>query len=295
MVAFALVVGIIVLASLVASGVIRPVGQGTLSAGATADPGGLAPKVVSAMRADIRSVVVLDGVIVADPPVPIKAVARGSVIAPVPAGTSVAKDAALLTLRTAGGEVVVRAPVDAVVTEVRAVEGEEVTIGATLAMLAPRAYQVVARIEPTLLYRFYGSPTEIVAKVQKGPAPFPCQLISLGIASASDARPLEAPVELRCRVPSDQRVFAGVRVDVGVTTGEAKGVVAIPVTAVEGQVDQGFVTVVDSSGARQRRAVRLGLSDGVLVEVTDGLAVGDKVLDLPPSLFPAGAQPTHAP
>lgn len=144
-------------------------------------------------------------------------------------------------------------------------------------------FESVAIVEPALLYRLYEAPKEIVVKVDRGPGPFPCPLVSIGLPEATSS--LDAPVQLRCSIPDDQRVFAGVRTKVGVTTGSVEGAVVVPVTAVEGSSDSGFVVVVLPDASREKRRVALGLTDGTRVEVTEGLVAGERLLDLPPSLF----------
>ena len=56
----------------------------------------------------------------------------------------------------------------------------------------------------------------------------------------------------------------------------------VPVTAVQGSVQQGNVWVVGADGAQEERAVVLGLTDGDQVEVREGLAEGDQVLQFVP-------------
>jgi hypothetical protein len=71
-----------------------------------------------------------------------------------------------------------------------------------------------------------------------------------------------------------------VRLKVAVVTGEARDVLILPVTAVAGESDQGYVTLLED-GRPVRRDVRLGLTDGLNVEIRAGLAEGDRVL-VPP-------------
>jgi multidrug efflux pump subunit AcrA (membrane-fusion protein) len=71
---------------------------------------------------------------------------------------------------------------------------------------------------------------------------------------------------------------ATVRVQAGVV----ENVLVVPVTAVQGTVQQGKVWVVGADGAQEERAVTLGLTDGEQVEVRGGLAEGDQVLQFVP-------------
>ncbi|CPU64144.1 efflux transporter%2C RND family%2C MFP subunit [Mycobacteroides abscessus] len=56
----------------------------------------------------------------------------------------------------------------------------------------------------------------------------------------------------------------------------------VPVTAVLGRVEQGKVWVVGAEGEPEERTVTLGLTDGAVVQVTEGLAEGDEVLEFVP-------------
>jgi multidrug efflux pump subunit AcrA (membrane-fusion protein) len=71
---------------------------------------------------------------------------------------------------------------------------------------------------------------------------------------------------------------ATVRIDAGV----AENVLVVPITAVQGAVQKGNVWVVGDDGKQEERAVTLGLTDGELVEVRDGLSEGEQVLQFAP-------------
>lgn len=140
--------------------------------------------------------------------------------------------------------------------------------------------EAVAVVPPELLYRLYEPPRAISVKLDRGPGPFDCPLSRLGASAAASEDPLSAPVELRCRIPQGIRAFPGVRLKIAVVTGEARNVLVLPVTAVAGESDQGYVTLL-RDGERIRRDVRLGLTDGMNIEIRDGLTEGDRVL-VPP-------------
>jgi macrolide-specific efflux system membrane fusion protein len=59
-------------------------------------------------------------------------------------------------------------------------------------------------------------------------------------------------------------------------------VLVVPTTAVEGGAQTGVVHVMGADGAAEQRPVTLGLNDGVSVEVIEGLAEGDMVLQFVP-------------
>jgi multidrug efflux pump subunit AcrA (membrane-fusion protein) len=69
---------------------------------------------------------------------------------------------------------------------------------------------------------------------------------------------------------------------VRIAAGVAENVLVVPVTAVQGAVQKGNVWVVGDDGTQEERAVSLGLTDGELVEVREGLTEGEQVLQFVP-------------
>ncbi|NTW42041.1 MAG: secretion protein HlyD, partial [Cellulomonadaceae bacterium] len=67
----------------------------------------------------------------------------------------------------------------------------------------------------------------------------------------------------------------------------ATDALVVPVTAVQGSFKTGNVWVVLPDGTQEERAVGLGLTDGENVQVTEGLAVDDTILQFIP--VPGGA------
>jgi multidrug efflux pump subunit AcrA (membrane-fusion protein) len=69
---------------------------------------------------------------------------------------------------------------------------------------------------------------------------------------------------------------------VRVQAGLAENVLVVPITAVQGSVQTGKVWMVGPDGAEEERAVTLGITDGDMIEVREGLAEGDQVLQFVP-------------
>jgi macrolide-specific efflux system membrane fusion protein len=179
----------------------------------------------------------------------------------------------------------------------------------------PISYMVTSRVDPLVLYRLPDRPTAATVKIAGGPPEFACTAVELatvpaqqtgqaqsseqsedelafdeetGAPSASQApsgRPVQATAEtvVRCAVPSDVRVFPGLRAELLVTTAQLPEAIVVPAGAVEPEsADTGHVTVIADDGEEQRRPVRIGPSNGSLVVVTAGLAEGERVLDRVP-------------
>lgn len=169
--------------------------------------------------------------------------------------------------------------------------GDVLEPGATVATVAPDQFRAVATVPANDLYRLYDDPDDIMLKIDKGPPAVACEFIGLGAAEEGSAPEEEVDpftgesagggpgAELSCRVPSDLQVFDGVRGKMSVSTGEVEDAVVVPVTSVRGTADEGEVIVLADDGSEEAREVELGLSDGQFVEVTEGLSVGETILD----------------
>jgi multidrug efflux pump subunit AcrA (membrane-fusion protein) len=238
--------------------------------------------VVEARLGSVESVLVLDGVVAARPSVEVLAGPGVVEDLRVREGEAINRGDALMTIvmpdeEGAESSVIVQSPIAGTVS-LTVVEGDPLADGTVVALVQPRDYEMVARIDPHLLYRLYEQPEKIVVALDHGPAPFECPFLWLG--STDPTNPYDAAVELRCAIPGEIRAFPGVRGKLGVTTGRVDDVVVIPLSAVIGDADIGIV-VVEAAGRRERRTVSLGLTDGVVVEIIDGLRAGEEVIDLP--------------
>jgi hypothetical protein len=261
----------------------------------------LQARTITVTRQDVRSVVLLDGSIIQDPPVPVRATTAGIVIKVLVAlGTPVHGGDPVASVQPAtGGVVSLRAGLGGIVTTIDVLPGQEASIGAEVAQVLPNTFEAEATVDPSLLYRFYaGTPVAVKVQIDKGPAPFDCPFVSLGIpngASGGGGDPTTQSVYFRCRIPTSIRVFGGIRCVVAVTTAVATNALVIPLTSVEGATDTGFVTLVSPGGRQSTVLVQLGLSNGVDVQVLSGLKDGDTILDLPPSIIPSGVAGATAP
>lgn len=240
---------------------------------------------VSVTRGTVRSVVVLDGVVVPAAPQLIKATTLG-VLQDVQTELDqrVVAGQALGSLRGGddGATVSIVSPVAGAIQSWVVGTGERLRAGDVIATVDPGSFDGEAVISPELLYRFYGRSSSITAKLDKGPAPFDCPFLSLGAPiSGREADAAAVPVRLRCSIPAGIRVFPGVRMKLAAVTGESRGALLLPLQAVSGEADRGSVTVVDQQGRSSPRDVRLGLTDGINIEIISGLAEGDRVL-IPP-------------
>ncbi|NKY97465.1 HlyD family efflux transporter periplasmic adaptor subunit [Nocardiopsis alborubida] len=282
-------------------------GEGAGMQEAALDVGGAPVEVV---MGEVSSVLVLDAVVRAEPGETVEARNGGTVSHLwVGEGAEVGQGAPVVNVRVpAGGapvngedgqvpdapateEVTLYAPAAGTVSGLEDVlVGDVLEPGAVVATVAPEEFRAVASIPPNDLYRFYEDPEDILLQIDQGPPAAACGFLSLGTAGGGAPAPEEGGgdaegdgggggAELACRVPADLEVFEGVLGQLSVSTGAAANALIVPVTAVRGTAGSGEVVVVGDDGTEETREVELGVSDGSSVEVTEGLSIGERVLD----------------
>lgn len=160
---------------------------------------------------------------------------------------------------------------------------ETVSVGDTVASVQPASLHVTGTLTPEQQYRLLGAPTEAEVTLRGGPAPFACTDLRVG-AAAAPVDPLEPAVTgvVTCSVPEGVTAFAGLGAEISIVNGTAQDAVVVPVTAVQGSVELGNVWVVGTDGEATERQVVLGLTDGEVVQVVEGLAVDEEVLQFIP-------------
>jgi multidrug efflux pump subunit AcrA (membrane-fusion protein) len=190
----------------------------------------------------------------------------------------------------------VHAPIAGTLTSFTALKGQQFAVGASVGQVAPPSFHVSGSIPPEQLYRLIERPADAQVTINGGPAPFTCTGLSIstplpGSGSGSGSGDTgggtggtggaTGPV-VRCAVPTDVTVFAGLTAQIVIAGGIAENVLVIPTTAVEGGGGTGNVYFVLPDGSTEPREITLGLSDGVNIEVTGGLEEGDLILQFVP-------------
>lgn len=168
------------------------------------------------------------------------------------------------------------APEAGELSEIALVKGQSTTVGTEIYTLTPARYHLLATVEPVQLYRLVNAPTEATVTITGGPAPFTCNGVRVQVSA-------EGTASVRCALPADQTVFAGLPATMDLALGQVEDALVIPVTAVQGGAGTGTVWVDAGDGSDpEERAVKLGVNDGVMVEVTEGLEEGDSVRQFVP-------------
>ncbi|WP_350347002.1 hypothetical protein ABIQ69_10165 [Agromyces sp. G08B096] len=286
---------------------------------------------VAVTRGTIANDVLLTGTVNADAPIPVKAVATGTVDEVfVAVGAQVAAGQVLFDIKVPNeaepveqtgpdGQPVVSvpkttyrfervlAPAAGTLSALDVIAGQPVATGDVSGQVAPPSFNVTASLSPAQQYRLTAAPSEALVTIAGGPAPFTCGGLTIttplagagagggagttgaGLgASAGDATGASGTT-VRCAVPGDVRVFPGLSAQVKISAGSAADVLVVPITAVEGGAESGLVWLVEG-GERVEQPVKLGLSDGTNVEVVEGLAEGDQVLQFVPGAAGAVAE-----
>lgn len=177
-----------------------------------------------------------------------------------------------------------------------ALEGQQFQIGDSLGTVQPPTFSAVASLTPDQMYRIQSVPDTASITIKNGPAPFECsgltivtpQTTSSGTGSSADSGTgttgSSTSIHARCAVPADQTVFAGLQVTMGIIAGEATDVLTLPVSAVEGRYQTGFVyKPTEDLDAPEKVGVTLGITDGKRVQIVDGVTDADEVLEFVPS------------
>lgn len=271
------------------------------SLGVTTDPtvptGEIVEPQVAVALGTIQNDVTLTGTVAADSPVPIKATLTGIVrtilVSPgqhVDAGTEILKlhSETPLPDGTIDYETqTVLSPIAGTLVNFTALEGQSFSVGDDVGKVAPPSFNVSGTLAPEQQYRLLNQPTDAQVTITGGPAPFTCTGLAITTADASGAGSgsggsTGGGTTVRCSVPGAVKVFAGLTAQLTIAGGVADNVLVVPVTAVEGSAETGNVYFVLEDGTTQQRPVTLGLNDGINVEVKDGLAEGDLILQFIP-------------
>ncbi len=298
---------------------------GCTSAGAKADPPGLAPPgttltTVKPTRQDLVNRVSLSGKVTMSPVFGLVAPADGTVryVDVKPSQTTPTKPTRVATVSAGGKSYPVEVPAGAVFAGRLVDSGSKVTAGMPIVSAKYAGYGLVADIDGSQAYKISGGLGSVQAQIKGGPGPFPCTV--LGTIAALPAgtipeppapqQPVNQPqgppggvkmpdtgkagtdgseatgMRLVCTAPVDVRLINGAAATVEVVTERAVNALVLPVEAVAGSQGKGKVDVVKPDRTRETRDVVLGLTDGPMIEIKSGLT-GDETIAVPgPSLAP---------
>lgn len=235
--------------------------------------------VVAVERGQVVNALTLNGNVARDESYPVRTEVTGTVTAVhVGEGATVSAGQKLFTIRQDDPkkDIDVVAPEAGDVSELALVKGQPISVGTEVYTLTPARYHLLATVEPAQLYRLVNAPAEASVSITGGPAPFTCTGVRVQVTA-------EGTASVRCAIPADQVVFAGLPASVELALGKVDDALVIPVTAVQGGAGSGAVWVDAGDGSEpEERDVTLGINDGTMVEVLSGLEEGDSIRQFVP-------------
>lgn len=235
--------------------------------------------VIPVERGSVVNALSLDGNIARDVAYNARSEVSGTVTAVhVGEGASVAQGQKLFTVKqdVPAKTVDIVAPEAGEVSEIALVKGQATSVGTEIYKMTPARYHLVATVEPVQLYRLVNMPAEASVAITGGPAPFTCTGVRVEVSEDGTA-------SVRCAIPAGQTVFAGLPAKLELPLGQVDDALVIPVTAVQGGAGNGKVWVDAGDGAEpEERPVTLGVNDGTMVEVREGLTEGESIRQFVP-------------
>ncbi|ROQ15736.1 hypothetical protein EDF54_0603 [Rathayibacter sp. PhB93] len=291
--------------------------DGSAEADPTVPTGELTEPTVVVGRGTVTNDLTLQGTVAADPAVPVKATAVGTVDdVYITQGATVASGDLIYDIRvetvrdpveTTGADGLVTvtqpppsvrfervyAPAAGVLSALGVIHDQAVAVGEVTGQVAPPTYAVTGSIDAEQLYRIQNRPTEAQIAVTGGPAAFTCTGLTITTPLAGEG---ETPAgetggtgatggsgtSFRCQVPGEVTVFPGLAATVTLAGGLAENVLVVPTTAVEGTAESGVVYRLAEDGSTEEVPVTLGLTDGISIEVTGGVDEGAEILQFVP-------------
>ncbi|MBG6214972.1 MAG: efflux RND transporter periplasmic adaptor subunit [Cryobacterium sp.] len=258
----------------------------------------------------ISNDVTLPGTVSADPAVAVKATAIGTVDEIfVAAGLAVNKDDKIYDIRVetikdpvettdADGNVTITqpkpvitfakvlAPIAGILSSLGVIHGQSVAVGDATGQVAPPSFSVSGALSPEQQYRLLTKPNDASVAITNGPAPFTCTGLTIttplaGATTGGDGgaggQTGTSGTTVTCAIPAEVTVFSGLAAQITIAAGLAENVLVVPTTAVKGSAETGVVWFVVPDGGTEERPVMLGMTDGINVQIIDGLIEGDLI------------------
>lgn len=253
------------------------------TAEATASPeASITDPIVPVERGSVVNELTLDGNIARDDAFPVRSEINGTVTeVHVANGAAVTAGQKLFTVKQDYPQkwIDIVAPEAGDVSEIAVIKGQPTSVGTDVATLTPSRYHLVATVEPVQLYRLVNAPSEATVTITGGPAPFACTDVGVQVTS-------EGTATVRCAIPADQTVFAGLPAQIDLALGQVDDAIVVPVTAVQGGSESGLVWIDAGDGSDpEERDVTLGVNDGISVEVVEGLEEGETIRQFVPGFM----------
>ncbi|PZR54974.1 secretion protein HlyD [Xylanimonas oleitrophica] len=275
--------------------------------------GEITQSVIDVGTGTVTNAVTVPASVVADPPVEVKATAAGVVSKISTPDGPVAADAVILVIKQetprdplvrtdpeTGEQTVTEQKPKVTYTSVKApiagtlassvLVDQQVSVGDVVAKVSPESLSVQGQLTADQQYRLVGAAGDAQVTLKGGPAPFTCGNLRIGSTPqpGGEQPPAGEPGAsatgtVACSIPGDVTAFPGLGAEIEIVNGTADDAVVVPISAVLGSAQTGKVWVVASDDAEpEERTVTLGLTDGSQVQIAEGLAAGDRILEFTP-------------
>jgi macrolide-specific efflux system membrane fusion protein len=171
---------------------------------------------------------------------------------------------------------VLRSPIDGVVTEVNVTKGFDAPAGAAITVASTELTVTTDVVESDLAQIDIGQTASVTIDALATTVEGKVTGIS-PVAGDSQSGVVAYPVTVTLDdAPADAR--AGMSADVSITIASAKGVVTVPVSALQGADGDYSVMTLGPDGTPQRVAVQVGLVTNATAEIKGGIEAGTPVV-----------------
>lgn len=172
-------------------------------------------------------------------------------------------------------------PVGLQMVENIATPGDVVVPGLPVVRMRAPGFSVLAEVSGADLLRFLVTPQGAKAQISGAGAPFECSLWD-PVPSRTTAS--ETIRFVACRVPHEAIALSGLSAILAIQFPGELNVLSLPVEAVAGSIDSASV-FIDTPNGPVEKAIRVGVSDGLRIEIREGLREGETVLLPSPTLL----------
>lgn len=235
---------------------------------------------VHVVKQDVTSVLAVSGITEAPSRISLSVQKSGTVDWKVREGQNVVAGEALAVI----GTDIISAPSDGRVVSFEVPDGAKAERNIPLGAFEAFALGIKTEIPVEEAYRLYSTPSKAMANIESGPSGQPCDLY-LSVAGEESESPESGLPNFVCLLGPDVKSMPGLPAKLGLKTAFSKQALVLPVESVSGSVQHGQVTAVGLGGDARNVDVKLGISDGNMIEILEGVQEGDTVLAISPSLF----------
>jgi biotin carboxyl carrier protein len=231
-------------------------------------------------RGSISNVLSLDVDLITRPRYQVPAPLGGSFSPEVREGEMVDAGETIGVIRSEGKNVKIVAKARSRVSKILASSGETVPGGIAVVALQSRSFALQATVAPSDRYRLtaLGADNKVRGSIDNGPGPFNCPLLG-GPQQGEDGS-----LSVLCAVPEYVKVFAGLKGIMAISLEQRNDVLTLPISAVAGTAETGQVSLIKDSGKTMLKDVKLGITNGVQIEIRSGLSEDQRVTSRAPSL-----------